>query len=72
MMHALGVLHEHTRPDQLNYVTVHYKNINPSAYGNFEAKTNTEVVDLGTDYSYKSVMHYGKRVSAIAHEFFDV
>ncbi len=30
LLHALGFVHEHTRPDRDTYVRVYYENIDPS------------------------------------------
>ncbi len=56
--HALGLLHEHTRPDRDNFVNVVWSNINPGKEHNFEILSDG--LPLG-DYDYNSIMHYGER-----------
>jgi len=54
--HALGLLHEHTRPDRDNFVSINWDNINPDKTHNFDILENA--IPLG-DYDYDSIMHYG-------------
>ncbi|KAM4723164.1 embryonic protein UVS.2-like [Rhinophrynus dorsalis] len=54
--HALGFLHEQSRSDRDNYVTIMTQYISPEYQGNF-GKANTN--NLGLEYDYSSVMHYG-------------
>ena len=56
--HALGLLHEHTRPDRDNFVNVVWSNITPGKEHNFEVLSDG--LPLG-DYDYNSIMHYGER-----------
>uniref|UniRef100_A0AAZ3RNH6 Metalloendopeptidase n=1 Tax=Oncorhynchus tshawytscha TaxID=74940 RepID=A0AAZ3RNH6_ONCTS len=56
LMHALGFVHEHSRIDRDNYVTVLWENIWKDRVRNFEKfKTNS----LGVPYDYDSIMHFG-------------
>nr|BAU68230.1 hatching enzyme [Cynops pyrrhogaster] len=54
--HALGFFHEQSRSDRDNYVTIMTENILPGDIANFN-KENTN--NLGLEYDYSSVMHYG-------------
>ncbi|XP_041662213.1 low choriolytic enzyme isoform X3 [Cheilinus undulatus] len=55
-MHALGFVHEQSRFDRDNYVTIMWPNIWRDRLRNFE-KFRTDSLDLPYDYS--SIMHYG-------------
>ncbi|CAJ1079245.1 low choriolytic enzyme isoform X1 [Xyrichtys novacula] len=55
-MHALGFVHEQSRFDRDNYVTVMWPNIWRDRLRNFE-KFKTD--DLELPYDYSSIMHYG-------------
>lgn len=61
MLHAMGLYHEHTRPDRDSYVYINTSNIQPGALNNFDITTAGNV--FSTAYDYRSVMHYGKYVS---------
>ncbi|XP_069077873.1 embryonic protein UVS.2-like [Pleurodeles waltl] len=54
--HALGFYHEQNRSDRDNYVTIMTKNILPDDIDKFN-RENTN--NLGLEYDYSSVMHYG-------------
>ncbi|XP_020615551.1 meprin A subunit beta-like [Orbicella faveolata] len=57
--HALGFLHEQSRPDRDNYVEIKFENIRSGFEGNFRKSYSTD--SLGTPYDYGSIMHYGAR-----------
>ncbi len=56
--HAIGLFHEHTRPDRDNFITVNHENIPEDRMINFD------IIDAGAeslgDYDYGSIMHYGE------------
>ncbi|XP_041922792.1 hatching enzyme 1.2 isoform X2 [Alosa sapidissima] len=55
LMHALGFVHEQSRADRDNFVTIKWSNIWKDRLRNFEKfKTN----NLDTPYDYGSLMHY--------------
>lgn len=56
--HALGLLHEHTRPDRDSFVSVNWQNISNGKEHNFEILSDG--LPLG-NYDYGSIMHYGER-----------
>ncbi|XP_077137710.1 astacin-like metalloendopeptidase [Ranitomeya variabilis] len=60
--HAIGFEHEHSRSDRDSYVRILWDNIVPGYNASFQ-KTNTN--NLGLEYDYTSVMHYGKFAFAI-------
>ena len=57
--HAIGLWHEHTRPDRDSYIEVVYENINETEWDNFE-KISQEQFNLVPDVGYdiESIMHY--------------
>ena len=57
--HAIGLWHEHMRPDRDNYIDVLYENINETdwdKFGKMSQKQFSLVPDVG--YDIESVMHY--------------
>jgi len=56
--HAIGLFHEHTRPDRDNFITVNWDNIVNGKSFNFDV-LNAGVDQLGP-YDYGSIMHYGE------------
>ena len=58
--HALGMWHEHSRPDRDNYIEIINRNLEFSQYEIYFRKTSLElfksVPDVG--YDIQSVMHY--------------
>ena len=60
--HALGIYHEHQRPDRDDFVTVMWENIPEDDQFNFEKQTTPHVTQNGNPYAYNSIMHYGARV----------
>ncbi|KAI6180935.1 Metalloendopeptidase [Aphelenchoides besseyi] len=57
-LHALGIQHEHQRPDRDKYIRVLYKNLESGMKPQVE-KIPASQVDLhGIKYDYKSIMHY--------------
>ncbi|KAJ7988407.1 hypothetical protein DPEC_G00323220 [Dallia pectoralis] len=56
IMHALGLHHEHTRPDRDRYITIQWDEVVPDKKDNFNIKKgNTQ----NLDYDPESIMHYG-------------
>lgn len=56
--HALGISHEHQRPDRDDYVNIVTANIETGKEDNFTKKSANDVITLG-DYDFLSIMHYG-------------
>ena len=56
--HALGFLHEHSRPDRDEYVGIQYDNIILGFEREFYKKDQNKVNTLGVGYDYNSIMHY--------------
>jgi hypothetical protein len=54
--HALGWVHEQSRPDRDEYVQIHWANINAGYTRNFDIHASAW---NGGPYSFSSIMHYG-------------
>ena len=57
-MHALGFLHEQSRPDRDQHIQVLYQNMDPSKRSQFEKVSSTSFVNYGYGYDIDSVMQY--------------
>eukprot|EP00066_Takifugu_rubripes_P019607 XP_011608873.1 PREDICTED: high choriolytic enzyme 1-like [Takifugu rubripes] len=57
LMHALGFVHEQSRSDRDNYVTIVWKNIMADQLHNFRKQVTN---NLNSPYDYGSLMHYGR------------
>ena len=55
--HALGLEHEHTRPDRDQYIQIHWDNITEDKKHNFETAPASTI--MPGEYDYDSIMHYG-------------
>lgn len=56
--HALGLVHEHQRPDRSDYVNIYWGNIKEDYTDNFEKYNNPLITESHYPYDYNSVMHY--------------
>jgi len=56
--HALGLEHEHTRPDRDQYIAINSSNIDSDKVDNFTIR-DSGTRNLGP-YDYASIMHYGE------------
>ncbi|CAL8075756.1 unnamed protein product [Orchesella dallaii] len=56
MGHALGLYHEHSRPDRDKYITIYWRNINQNLRSQFEIERGTN--SYGVPYNTRSIMHY--------------
>lgn len=56
--HAIGLFHEHTRPDRDNFVQIDWDEIVNGKDINFNLQTAN--VDTYSPYDYGSIMHYGE------------
>uniref|UniRef100_A0A667ZDM7 Metalloendopeptidase n=1 Tax=Myripristis murdjan TaxID=586833 RepID=A0A667ZDM7_9TELE len=57
VIHALGLHHEHTRPDRDQYISVQWQSIKAGRKKNFKVKHGDT---LNLPYDLDSIMHYGK------------
>jgi Astacin (Peptidase family M12A) len=55
--HALGMVHEHQRPDRDNYILIIENNIGSGGEGQFDVFGGS--LFTATDYDFYSIMHYG-------------
>jgi len=56
VFHALGKVHEQSRPDRDDHVEVLLQNVEPGQEDQFEIKKNVDVANTG--YDLMSIMHY--------------
>ncbi|XP_064597937.1 zinc metalloproteinase nas-36-like [Liolophura sinensis] len=59
--HAIGLRHEHQRPDRDNFITINYTNIMPSYRRWFTKYSRFAVNTYNVKYDHWSIMHYGLR-----------
>uniref|UniRef100_A0A7S3A5U5 Metalloendopeptidase n=1 Tax=Rhodosorus marinus TaxID=101924 RepID=A0A7S3A5U5_9RHOD len=60
--HAVGLFHEHNRPDRDNYINVHLNNVrsdNDLYKRQFDKESWSDVDHYGLRYDTRSIMHYG-------------
>jgi hypothetical protein len=57
LMHALGYIHEHCRPDRDNFVSVNWNNIQAGQSNNFVHSWGSA---MPTGYDFLSIMHYSR------------
>ena len=60
--HALGLIHEHQRPDRDTYVTINFENVEDDTESNFTRYTTARI---WSEYDFGSIMHYGKMAFSI-------
>jgi Astacin (Peptidase family M12A) len=60
--HALGLIHEQSRPDRDEYVTINWSNIPDNRKHNFGKTGGAQTVGR---YDFASIMHYGRFAFAI-------
>ncbi|XP_042221119.1 protein SpAN-like [Homarus americanus] len=59
--HALGLNHEHSRPDRDDHIHVNTENIIPDKLGRFKKLTEKVINTYGVPYDFTSIMHYASR-----------
>ncbi|XP_013792142.1 low choriolytic enzyme-like [Limulus polyphemus] len=65
LMHVLGFLHEHNRPDRDEYIIINFQNIRKSLRHNFRKSKRHQVTLLDLPYDYQSILHYRPQDFAI-------
>lgn len=64
LLHVLGFVHMHSDPSRDDFVKINWKNIEKAATKEFE-KVQSHVSMFGTQYDYRSIMHYPSDANAI-------
>lgn len=59
-LHALGFVHQHNTENRDSYVKVQRENLDPQKSNNFYDYPENVVSQLGFQYDYDSIMHYGR------------
>ena len=70
LVHTLGFVHEHTRPDRDDFISINFDNIEPGEEKNFEKRPHGtsgffekgSVDSKNTPYDVLSLLHYGRKV----------
>ena len=73
LLHTLGFVHEHTRPDRDDFILVNMDNIEAGKEKNFEKRPEGtrdlfekgSVDSRNTPYDVLSLLHYGPQVKLI-------
>ena len=69
LFHTLGVSHYHQRSDRDKYVIIHWDNIRPDMHFAYckdrSGAGDGEKSTYGTDYDFKSFMHYHDGAAAL-------
>ncbi|KAK0094646.1 hypothetical protein PV326_010378 [Microctonus aethiopoides] len=60
LMHAAGFLHEQSRSDRDDHVSIYWNNIESDNAYNFYSYKKEDTNDFGVPYDYDSVMHYSR------------
>lgn len=61
LLHVCGFYHEQNRYDRDLYVEINWENIDEDKKSNFKKVDNETITIFGTDYDYRSVMHYSAK-----------
>lgn len=56
--HAIGMLHEHQRPDRDHYITINESNLTNKGLSDVKPKKTYNDVAYISAYDYRSIMHY--------------
>ncbi|XP_022083878.1 zinc metalloproteinase nas-4-like [Acanthaster planci] len=65
LIHALGFVHEQSRPDRDEFVEIIWENIQADKRNNFRKYSMSDLEDLNTAYDFHSVMHYGNKAFSV-------
>ncbi|CAH1784055.1 unnamed protein product [Owenia fusiformis] len=56
--HAVGFIHEHSRPDRDDHVTIQWNRITDDFKTQYDKEPRTFINTYGVPYDYSSIMHY--------------
>ncbi|XP_059468962.1 astacin-like metalloprotease toxin 5 [Neocloeon triangulifer] len=70
-LHALGFEHEHNAANRDDYVTIHFENVKPENYHDFDKVSEANFTDFCVGYDYDSVMHYGRTTFSINETYLE-
>ena len=59
ILHALGFIHEHSRPDRDDYIIINESNIKPNMMHNFQKYSSSYAQTFYLPFDFNSVMMYG-------------
>ncbi|ESO98884.1 hypothetical protein LOTGIDRAFT_89537, partial [Lottia gigantea] len=62
--HAIGMIHEHQRPDRNDYVVIKQENAMDNTAADFRMYSWNVINSHSVQYDYQSIMHYGGTVSS--------
>lgn len=65
ILHALGMIHEQSRPDRDDHVSIKWDNIKEAEHHNFNKYSYNLVTNEDVEYNFASVMHYPNHAFAI-------
>lgn len=63
LLHALGYIHMHNRPNRDKYIRIIWNNIDPKFKDQFY-KVNPQFNYFGTPYDFESIMHYSAKAAS--------
>ncbi|XP_053667635.1 astacin-like [Anopheles marshallii] len=68
LMHVIGLLHQHTRPDRDHYLCVLYDNVMPHPVAQYSYEIVRPWTDLAfpLPYDFESIMHYTPEMYSVA------
>lgn len=58
LMHTVGMMHHHNRPDRDKYVSINYDNIEHASISSYDIQSENIEIWKDIPYDYRSIMHY--------------
>jgi tolloid protein len=69
--HALGLTHEHQRPDRDQHVIILENHVEESLLHNFDLSVTTIMTTYGIPYDLGSIMHYASNVGSCSYLIYE-